>query len=128
MCEAYAAAALHAIREAGLTPQDVDAIGSHGQTVWHEPQGNPAFTVQLGDGDVIAQRTGIPCVSDFRTADLAAGGQGAPLVPCTEFLLYRSETDCVLLQNIGGIGNMIVLPAAWCPPLTPARAIWSWTG
>ena len=109
--EAYAAAALHAIREAGLTPQDVDAIGSHGQTVWHEPQGNPAFTVQLGDGDVIAQRTGIPCVSDFRTADLAAGGQGAPLVPFTEFLLYRSETECVLLQNIGGIGNVTVLPA-----------------
>ena len=109
--EAYAAAALHAVHGAGLRPEDVDAIGSHGQTIWHEPAGNPAFTVQLGDGNVIAQRTGIPCVSDFRVADLAAGGQGAPLVPFTEFLLYRSETESVLLQNIGGIGNVTVLPA-----------------
>lgn len=111
--EAYAAAALRAVRAAGLRPCQVDAIGSHGQTVWHEPQPRtgPAFTVQLGDGNLIAQRTGIPCVSDFRTADLAAGGQGAPLVPFTEFLLYRSEAETVLLQNIGGIGNLTVLPA-----------------
>ena len=111
--EVYAQAALHAIRAAGLAPSQVDAIGSHGQAVWHEPAPThgPAFTVQLGDGNVIAQRTGIPCVSDFRTADIAAGGQGAPLVPFTEFLLYRSACETVLLQNIGGIGNLTVLPA-----------------
>ena len=109
----YAAAALRAVHAAGLRPGQVDAIGSHGQTVWHEPcpSEGPAFTVQLGDGSVIAQRTGIPCVSDFRTADMAAGGQGAPLVPFTEYLLYRSSAETVLLQNIGGIGTLTVLPA-----------------
>ena len=112
--EVYARAALEVIRLAGLSPGQVDAIGSHGQTVWHRPvseDGRAAFTVQLGDGNVIAQRTGIPCVSDFRTADLAAGGQGAPLVPFTEYLLYRSQNEGVLLQNIGGIGNVTVLAA-----------------
>ncbi len=115
--EVYAAAALKVVRAAGLLPGQVDAIGSHGQTVWHEPRpvAGPAFTVQLGDGDVIAQRTGIPCVSDLRTGDIAAGGQGAPLVPFTEFLLYRSQAETVLLQNIGGIGNLTVLPAG-CGP------------
>ncbi len=109
--ELYAQAALNVIRKAGLTPSEIDAVGSHGQTVWHEPNGSPPFTIQLGDGNVIAQRTGIPCVSDFRPADLAAGGQGAPLVPFSEFLLYRSAEESVLLQNIGGIGNLTVLPA-----------------
>lgn len=116
--ELYAAAALSVIKEAGLAPGEVDCIGSHGQTVWHQPRPEPegrAFTVQLGDGNVIARRTGIPCVTDFRTADLAAGGQGAPLVPFTEYLLYRDPRDTVLLQNIGGIGNVTVLPKG-CGP------------
>lgn len=116
--ELYAEAALDIIRKAGLQPEEVDAVGSHGQTVWHQPEetaGVKPFTVQLGDGNVIAQRTGIPCVSDFRTADMAAGGQGAPLVPFTEYLLYREEAHTVLLQNIGGIGNITVLPSG-CGP------------
>lgn len=117
----YAQAALEVIRAAGLTPGEVDLIGSHGQTIWHAPAeeeywGRPVrYTVQIGEGAVIAQETGITTVSDFRVADMAAGGQGAPLVPFSEYLLYRREEECILLQNIGGIGNMTVMPAAARP-------------
>lgn len=119
--ELYAEAALSVIRKAGRRPEEVDVIGSHGQTIWHEPvpcgkDGFPVrYTVQIGEGAVIAERTGILTVTDFRAADMAAGGQGAPLVPFSEYLLYRRENETVLLQNIGGIGNMTVLPAA-CRP------------
>lgn len=115
--ELYARAALDVIAKAGLSKEKIAFIGSHGQTVFHHPDhiskdGFPiGFTVQIGEGAVIAQRTGIPCVSDFRVADMAAGGQGAPLVPFTEYLLYRNPSETVLLQNIGGIGNITVLPA-----------------
>ena len=119
--ELYARAALSVIAKAGLTSADVDLIGSHGQTIWHEPEaretdGKPIrYTVQIGEGAVIAARTGIPTVSDFRVADMAVGGQGAPLVPFSEYLLYRREDESILLQNIGGIGNMTVLPAGATP-------------
>lgn len=119
--ELYAEAALSVIRGAGLTARDVDLIGSHGQTIWHQPEPQPVLgrllrcSVQIGEGAVIAARTGIVTVSDFRVADLAAGGLGAPLVPYTEYLLYRREAETVLLQNIGGIGNMTVLPAGAAP-------------
>ncbi|WP_027086315.1 anhydro-N-acetylmuramic acid kinase [Cohnella panacarvi] len=119
--ELYAQAALSAISAAGLRPEDIGVIGSHGQTIYHSPE--PAledgfelrYTVQIGEGSVIAARTGIPCVSDFRPADMAAGGQGAPLVPFTEYLLYREPDRTLLLQNIGGIGNMTVIPAGATP-------------
>lgn len=119
--ELYARAALSAIAAAGLRPEDIGVIGSHGQTIYHSPE--PAledgfelrYTVQIGEGSVIAARTGIPCVSDFRPADMAAGGQGAPLVPFTEYLLYREPDRTLLLQNIGGIGNMTVIPASASP-------------
>lgn len=116
--ELYAKAALSIIEKGGYRPEDIDAVGSHGQTIWHEPQfadpdGIPIhYTVQIGEGSVIAQRTGIPTVSDFRVADMAEGGQGAPLVPFTEYLLYCRPDETILLQNIGGIGNMTVMPAA----------------
>lgn len=119
--ELYGQAALSVIRKAGLGPGEVDLIGSHGQTIWHAPEpveveGFPLrYTVQIGEGAVIAARTGIPTVSDFRVADMAVGGQGAPLVPFSEYLLYRREEETILLQNIGGIGNMTVLPAAARP-------------
>lgn len=119
--ELYARAALSVIEKAGLRPAEVDLIGSHGQTIWHQPEpcgedGYPIrYTVQIGEGSVIAERTGIPTVSDFRVADMAMGGQGAPLVPFSEYLLYRREKETILLQNIGGIGNMTVLPAGAGP-------------
>ena len=115
--ELYASAARSVIEKAGLRPGDIDLIGSHGQTIWHQPEicekdGYPIrYTVQIGEGAVIAGRTGIPTVSDFRVADMAMGGQGAPLVPFSEYLLYRREDETILLQNIGGIGNMTVMPA-----------------
>lgn len=95
----------------------IDLIGCHGQTVYHIPQAEPYLgapvrgTLQIGDPSYLAQRFGCPVVSDFRIRDMAAGGLGAPLVPYTEFLLYRSEQEDVALQNIGGIGNITLLPA-----------------
>ena len=116
MGEIYAQSVASVVEKAGLTLADIDLIGSHGQTIWHAPEvcdkdGFPViFTVQIGEGSVIAARTGVPTVSDFRVADMAVGGQGAPLVPFSEYLLYRRPGETILLQNIGGIGNMTVLP------------------
>lgn len=119
--ELYAESALSVVAKAGLLPEQVTVIGSHGQTIYHAPEieqkdgYNLHYTVQIGEGAVISARTGIPCVSDFRVADMAVGGQGAPLVPFTEYLLYREENRTLLFQNIGGIGNITVIPAHCAP-------------
>ena len=94
------------LAEAGVARADVRAIGSHGQTLWHEP---PHSTWQLDAPAVIAERTGLTVVSDFRVADMAAGGQGAPLVPIADALLFAGE-EWRALQNIGGIGNVTIVP------------------
>jgi len=97
--------------------EKVDLIGCHGQTVYHIPEETEYLgstlrgTLQIGDPSYLAEEFGCPVVSDFRIRDMAAGGLGAPLVPYTEFLLYRSETEDVALQNIGGIGNVTLLGA-----------------
>lgn len=119
--ELYAQATLSIIGKSGLSPSQIFAVGSHGQTIYHAPEENVMdgynlhCTVQIGDGAVIANRTGIPCVSDFRVADMAMGGQGAPLVPFTEYLLFNNPVKTLLMQNIGGIGNVTVLPANASP-------------
>lgn len=100
-------AAITAIAEAGIDRASVQAIASHGQTVWHEPGHS---TWQFGQPAVIAERTGIDVVSDFRARDVAAAGQGAPLVPAADALLFAHPSDWRALQNLGGIGNVTIVP------------------
>src|SRR5512132_4252216 len=99
-------AAIQVMAEAGIAREDIAAIASHGQTIWHEPGHS---TWQWGEAAVIAERTGIDVISDFRVRDVAAGGQGAPLVPIADALLF-SGSDWRALQNIGGIGNVTIVP------------------
>ena len=108
--EALAAAALGVIAKAGADPAEVDLVGSHGQTVRHLPGAGTPSTLQIGEPAVIAQRTGITTVADFRPADIALGGQGAPLVPLADLLLFGHPTRGRLMLNIGGIANVTVLP------------------
>lgn len=109
--EAFARAALKAAKAAKIDPSKVLAIGSHGQTVHHAPRARPRVTMQLGDPFVIAERTGIAVVSDFRRRDVAAGGEGAPLTPIAHFDLFAEKGLARAVQNLGGIGNVTVLPA-----------------
>ncbi len=111
----FAEAVLEVIDRAGLRPEDIDLIGSHGQTVRHLPNGDPPSTLQIGDASVIAQHTGIVTVADFRTADMAVGGQGAPLVPLADCLLFGDEKEGRVLLNIGGIANVTIVPAGARP-------------
>ena len=115
--EQFAAAALALLQHAGAEPQSVTAIGSHGQTLRHGPQAEHPYTLQIGDPNRIVERTGITTVADFRRRDIAAGGQGAPLVPAFHQAYLRSTAENRVVLNIGGIANITLLPA---DPARPA--------
>ncbi|AJI93782.1 hypothetical protein BD65_427 [Yersinia ruckeri] len=105
----FAEAVLGLMKKTGISAEDVTAIGCHGQTVWHEPQGEPGFTMQLGDNNRIAAMTNITTVGDFRRRDMAYGGQGAPLVPAFHQALLAHATERRMVLNIGGIANLSML-------------------
>lgn len=108
LAEAYAAVFKSLLKKACLTADKVRAVGCHGQTIYHE---GGVATLQIGDGSVLAERLGIAVVSDFRPRDIAAGGQGAPLVPYVDYLLYADPEEGRVSLNIGGISNITHLPA-----------------
>ncbi len=105
---AFADAALDLLANAAINAAQVTAIGSHGQTIRHRPDGAHPFSWQVGDGAVIAERTGINTVADFRRADVAAGGQGAPLAPAFHAAMFADHAPCAVL-NLGGIANLSLI-------------------
>ncbi len=113
--------AARALLAAGQIPRrTVRAIGSHGQTVWHAPGRS---TWQIGEAAVIAERMGVDVVSDFRVADVAAGGQGAPLVPVADALLFAPDRGARALQNVGGIANVTIVHGRGAPAVAPIGAL-----
>jgi len=122
LSEWYARAVSLVLGAAHVSAAEVDAISMHGQTVWHAPQPRPfpgpdgdipvVGTLQLGSAAVLRERTGIPVIADIRARDMAAGGEGAPLAPYIDAILFGSKTEGRIVQNIGGIGNATVVPAA----------------
>jgi len=115
--ELFAEAALDLIAGHGVNPEDIDAIGSHGQTVFHSPGSSPPCTVQIGDPNVIAARTGITTVADFRRMDVANGGQGAPFAPLFHQACFQTDHARIVL-NIGGIANVTLLSTDPKAPVT----------
>ena len=112
LADHFAATAQRLLADAGVAPTAVTAIGSHGQTVWHDPDRNPPETLQLGDPQRIANGTGITTVGDFRRADVEAGGQGAPLAPLLHRVLFARPAARRVVLNLGGIANVSILDGA----------------
>lgn len=108
--ELFAESALALMSSAGVRADEVRAIGSHGQTLFHAPNDTPPLTVQAGDPNIIAARTGLTTVADFRRRDLALGGQGAPLAPAFHLAAFGGSDERRAIVNIGGIANVTVLP------------------
>ena len=120
--EEFARAAIAACKRWRVPLSEIELIGSHGQTIYHQGLASKfvggqrvASTLQIGEPSIIAERTGVPTIADFRPADIAAGGQGAPLVPFVDYVLYRDEARGRVALNIGGIANVTVIPAGAGP-------------
>ena len=99
------------LNHCGVNATQITAIGSHGQTVYHNPEGDTPTSIQIGDPNIIAEQTGITTVADFRRRDIAAGGQGAPLVPAFHQAIFQQDNEARAIVNIGGIANVTLLPA-----------------
>ena len=114
----YTEAITRLCQEAGIELNQVDLIGSHGQTIFHQSEPAPfcgrmlASTLQIGEGSLLAENTGITTISDFRPRDMAVGGKGAPLIPYVDYLLFRDQQLGRVLLNVGGIANITSLPAS----------------
>jgi anhydro-N-acetylmuramic acid kinase len=106
----FADAVNQLLRDSGISAAQVIAIGSHGQTVYHHPEGDTPTSIQIGDPNIIAELTGITTVADFRRRDIAAGGQGAPLVPVFHQAVFQHTDEQRAIVNIGGIANVTLLP------------------
>lgn len=126
--ERFADAVLHLLDRTGLSPRQITGIGSHGQTLYHSPDGDFPFTLQIADPSVIAARTGITTVADFRRMDMALGGQGAPLAPLFHQAAFHDPERHRAVLNLGGIANLTFLPGCRDEPVSgldtgPASAL-----
>jgi anhydro-N-acetylmuramic acid kinase len=108
----FARIAQNLVREAGMEMRDVNVIGSHGQTVWHDPDAETPVSIQLGKAELLARGTKTTVVANFRNADLQAGGQGAPLAPLLHHEIFRSDDEYRAVLNLGGIANLSFLPTS----------------
>lgn len=113
----FAETTLALLQKAGAQSRDITAIGSHGQTIRHQPDAEEPFSLQIGSPEVIAKATGIDVIADFRTADIEAGGQGAPLAPAYHQAVFSDDRENRVIVNIGGIANLTVLPADETQPV-----------
>ena len=116
--ETFAAATSELLSKAGMVPENVIAIGSHGQTIRHVPDAPKPYSLQIGNPDIIAARTGIDVIADFRRADIEVGGQGAPLVPAFHQAVFASDTEERVILNIGGVANITILTTDTTTPVS----------
>ena len=113
----FSQCAIELCKKANIRPEEIEAIGSHGQTIRHTPNGKYPFTLQISDPNTIAEETGITTIADFRRRDIAAGGQGAPLVPAFHEAIFRSKESSRVIVNIGGMANITLLPKSDSMPV-----------